>query len=492
MLSYNIEINEYGIHVLRVRHRRDSLEYELSDLYKEDETIYSLFKHINEYVQSFPKTVQARLFDIFATLDSGEKLFADIQYTYMLEEKIAEVVEILNWSKFKTWLYSKQSELKIPDSVEVDYVKDQDLNTTADKTYVLDEYLGLISYITFTRALAPMYLDYYNYIKQVTRHHYYKLFMLFVRSDLYSCYEIEKLRSYIVANQESLAPKHEGLIFGVGVSDDDAIDSLVGEIIFHKLSTIDFTTREHNIISFVFTTIRYKSNHGNTGPNSIRGSSTVIRGQENDASYFEEYRKTSDISIGTVIELQHALSNTEAIVNSLGYTDFDYDLYDRELKNYLPEFLATNPSKLQIYLLGWFLGGFINPRALSYIEARKVAELLLLAKVVLLQQEHFFMAMFLSSYRTDFTTHINVIVKNVLDKNLVAELKDSYSYIMGGDKTSIIENTITETGKEMSNSVWVPIGLPKGMENLISQEGYLLIPSDINDQICKYIKLVNN
>ena len=100
--------------------------------------------------------------------------------------------------------------------------------------------------------------------------------------------------------------------------------------------------------------------------------------------------------------------------------------------------------------------------------------------------------MFLSSYRTDFTTHINVIVKNVLDKNLVAELKDSYSYIMGGDKTSIIENTITETGKEMSNSVWVPIGLPKGMENLISQEGYLLIPSDINDQICKYIKLVNN
>ena len=153
MLSYNIEINEYGIHVLRVRHGRDSLEYELSDLYKEDETIYSLFKHINEYVQSLPKTVQARLFDIFATLDSGEKLFADIQYTYMLEEKIAEVVEILNWSKFKTWLYNKQSELKIPDSVEVDYVKDQDLNTTADKTYVLDEYLGLI-YITFCSCFS--------------------------------------------------------------------------------------------------------------------------------------------------------------------------------------------------------------------------------------------------------------------------------------------------------------------------------------------------
>ena len=90
--------------------------------------------------------------------------------------------------------------------------------------------------------------------------------------------EIEKLRSYIVANQESLAPKYEGLIFGVGVVTMMLIDSLVGRLSFTSYRLL-ISQRENIISSRLYSTIRYKSNHGNTGPNSIRGSSTVIRGQ---------------------------------------------------------------------------------------------------------------------------------------------------------------------------------------------------------------------
>jgi hypothetical protein len=74
--------------------------------------------------------------------------------------------------------------------------------------------------------------------------------MLFIRSDIYNCPEIDKLKRYIEANQITLIgnTKNEHLIINAGLSDDDILDSLVSEIIFNKLLTKTATSSAATMI----------------------------------------------------------------------------------------------------------------------------------------------------------------------------------------------------------------------------------------------------
>ncbi|NTV78185.1 MAG: hypothetical protein HGA25_03335, partial [Clostridiales bacterium] len=333
----------------------------------------------------------------------------------------------------------------IPENIRSDYVYDPDMNTTEEKTYIKNEYRDLISLIIFIRALSPLYLDFYVYIKQITNHYYYKIFMLFIRSDVYVCPEIDKLKRYIEANQITLIgnTKNEHLIINAGLSDDDILDSLVSEIIFNKLLTIDFFSKKCNIISFIFQTIKYKGSFITSDSVVIRSKTTVAGGDSNkeDMSYFEDYRKTSSIPIGTVVEIQHSLSNIDFLVNALGHSNFDFAMYERELLN-VPALIEHKADRTQTYLLGWFISKIINPRALYYIEYKRFVELCLFAKVVLMSNGHEFIGVLLSSIRSKETSYVNVLIRNGVNKTLVKRLSDYYSFSIEDDKQSVIEKTV--------------------------------------------------
>ena len=317
--------------------------------------------------------------------------------------------------------------------------------------------------------------------------------MLFIKSDIYHSKEIEKLKRYIEVNQQTLIgnTKNEYLIISAGLSDDDILDSLVSEIIFNKLLTIDFFNKKCNIISFIFQTIKYKGNFASSDGVVIRSKNTVGDPNKDDISYFEDYRKTSSIPIGTVVEIQHALSNIESLINTLGYKNFDYALYEQELKN-VPILMQQKTDNIQIYLLGWFLSRVINPRALYYIEYKKLVELLIFAKVVLLQNNQPFIALLLSSYKTTKGSYVNIIIRNNLNKALIKRLNAHYKFVMEDDKQSIIEKTITEISREIVYSLWIPVGVPKEHRAFLNNEGYLVIPNAINDTVCQFVEFINS
>ena len=496
MLSLQIGSNEYGLDVLEVSFsNNETIELDLTDLYKDKSFLHGLYVQINDYVKTLPITTQKELYDLFYKVYSNEykNNFTDINYIVKLENKIARASELLNYNNFKLWMSHKEHEMIIPENILSEYIYDPDMNTTKEKTYVKQEYRDLISLIVFIRALSPLYVDFYNYIKQITNHYYYKIFMLFIRSDVYVSPEIEKLKRYIEVNQQTLigTTKNEHLIITAGLSDDDILDSLVSEIIFNKLLTIDFFNKKCNIVSFIFQTIKYKGNFVTSDSVVIRSKSTVNDPNKEDISYFEDYRKTSDLPIGTVVEIQHALSNPYNIVAGLGYTNFNIDLYNEELSN-INIFMEKRLDNIQLYMLGWFMSKIINPRSLFHIEYKKVIELLLLAKVILLTNNHKFVAMLLSSYKTNESNYLNIIIRSSLNKSIVKRLTDQYSFIMEEDKQSIIEKTVTETSREIVNNLWIPIGTPDQMEGIMNKDGYLDIPTNINELICDYVEFVNS
>ena len=496
MLTYEIGVSEFGLNILKVGFTgQETIELDLTDFYKDQTFLPTLYVQINEYVATLPDFVQKEIYDIFFKVFSNDykQNYADIIYVRKLENNIARVSELLNYENFKMWMCHKEHEMIIPENILDAYTHDPDMNTTQEKTYVRHEYRDLISLIVFMRAISALYIDFYNYIKNTTNHYYYKIFMLFIKSDIYHSKEIEKLKRYIEVNQQTLIgnTKNEYLIISAGLSDDDILDSLVSEIIFNKLLTIDFFNKKCNIISFIFQTIKYKGNFASSDGVVIRSKNTVGDPNKDDISYFEDYRKTSSIPIGTVVEIQHALSNIESLVHTLGYKNFDYALYEQELKN-VPVLMQQKTDNIQIYLLGWFLSRVINPRALYYIEYKKLVELLIFAKVVLLQNNQPFIALLLSSYKTTKGSYVNIIIRNNLNKALIKRLNAHYKFVMEDDKQSIIEKTITEISREIVYSLWIPVGVPKEHKAFLNNEGYLVIPNAINDTVCQFVEFINS
>ena len=130
----------------------------------------------------------------------------------------------------------------------------------------------------------------------------------------------------------------------------------------------------------------------------------------------------------------------------------------------------------------------VNPRALFYIEKRKIAELRIFAKVTLMNTRHSFIGALICSVKQTGLNYANVvIIRNTLNKDLLKRLKRHYKFAMEDDKQSVVERTFLEVGREITNNIWLPIGDPEQYKGIITPEGYLEVPSNINDVVCGYV-----
>lgn len=496
MLRYAIAKSEYGINTLQISYpERPTIELDVSELFKDNTNLFTLFDSINAYIETLPIGTQEEVYNTFYKLYSGEhkNSFDNQETVTKLEVKLAKVTELLNYENFKIWINHKSDKIVYPDNILTDYVHDPDMNTTLEKTYVKKDYTDLIALIIFLRMLSPLYIEFHNHIRQITPHHYFRVYMLMVRSGLHNTKEAEKLRTYIDVNQQTLigANKSENLIIYAGLADDDILDLLMSEVIFNKLLTIDFFYKKCNIISFIFQTIKYKGNFNANEGTTIRWKPFDKNPGNSDISYFEDYRKTSDVPVGTVVEIQHSLSEVQQLLRDLGRTEFDYERYSAEL-NQIKQYLDKPLNNIQIYILGWFMGKIINPRALYYIEPRKLTELMIFVRVNLIKDGQHFIAALLGSHRSNQTNIVNVMIKNTLNKSVLKSLATSYKFSMEDEKISVIEKTISEASKEITNNLWVPILDQSFHPGVNMVNGFLEVPSSINEIMYKYISYCND
>lgn len=501
-ITFKLDRNEFGLTVLMVTMGDNpSLEFDLTDFItngkksRVEESIEGLYTHFSDYLQSLPLEIQYQIYNILygIYIKENKSPESSIEHVQYLEERIAQMVELVDYEGFKLYIFTNCDGIFIPENIQDVFIQDENMNTAEDKTYVKGEYIGLIALLMFIRGLSPMYVNYHAYVKKITSQHAYKLLNLFIRSTLIYTSDYIKLKTYV---EETLSANdtdryEKALVMNSGLSIDDIVDINVGEVIFNKLINIDFYVKKSNIVSFVFQTIKYKGNFTASEGAEIRNKDKSPNDpNKEDISYFEDYRKTSDIAIGTVVEIQHSLSDERALVSSLGLEDFDYDWYYRELA--LTKYLMDKrPDKVQVYLLGWFLSKIVNPRALYYIENKKLVELMLFAKVVLLSKGHNLIGMLMSSYKTTENNFINVTIKNTINKTLTARLSEFYGFVMGEEEQSVIERTISEISKEISNSVWKPIGTEDQLAMVANADGYLNIPSNLNEVVTDFVEFIN-
>lgn len=495
MLTIEALTSEYGVPSLKVNTPgKETIDIDLMDFYRNQDYLDSMYNHVNGYLNTLPDAVQQAYFEIIeeVNLFNQTNHYGTLEAVRFLEQKIDQAAKILNLDTWRIWFRANSQDLHIPETVFDVFTYDPDMGITSEKTYIRSEYVDLIGFILFIRALSPLYVEYLRYSKQASKHPYYVLFRLFISSCMdREDNELGKLRSYIDANYLTLIgnAKNEHLVLAAGLSDDDIIDYLIAEVIFNKLLTIDFFNIKCNAVSYIFQTIRYKGNFRTSESSKLKAISSRAAGDREDYSYFEDYRKTTSIPVGTVVELQHALSDPKRLAQDLGYTNFDFKLYYEELKHVGK--LGEQPvSNVQIYLLGWFLHKVINPRALFYLESRKIIELLIFAKVALIDTKQAFIGIFLVSMRGSDDQFVNILLRNTLNRKLLDDLQTHFKFVMEGERGSIIERTISETAKSITNSVWIPIGTLGNTRGLVTEEGYLDIPTNVNSLVTSYVAYI--
>lgn len=495
MLNYSVQLTDSGLNVLRVSCRNEqTFELDLYDFYKDKSSLETLYQGLNEYVQQLPIQTQTEIYNIFFFLytEDYKSAFEDEEVITRITSMVREVTALLDYPRFRTWVRNRADTFSFPDAIGHEFIYDPDMSKTEEKTYLYNEYLDLIAFILFIRLLAPLIVDFFNYHKSITNHIYYRLYTLLTESDLAECDEINKLKSYIHSNYISVVgtARNENMIISSGLSDEDIIANLTAEVIFNKLLAIDFINRKCNIVSFIFQTVKFKGKQTPSGSSAIRSKPSGKSSALEDMSYFEDYRKTSDITVGVIVEIQHSLSNLDVVLRGLGVTNFNYEMYEAELKD-MRKYMLAPMDNLQIVLLGWFMSKVINPRALYYIEYLRLYELMLIARVVLYQRGDYYLAMLISARKTSDYNYVSSTIRSTLTKSSALKLSEKYRAVTEEDKPSVIEKAVLEMSRDIYNSSWIAIGNKETLANVQTIEECLVHPTNLNDVILDFVHQCN-
>lgn len=490
MLKYTITENDYGARYLTISYKdKKPASFMVGDFYKKDVDGDAMYHHVNQYLATLPDSVQDYLFTTIVEFLLQIKENGERSYVTRLQDKIHNFINTLDYNNFDAWFQVNGRDINVPDTVEESFEQDQDMNNTREKTYVLTEYLSLVGFVTFMRLLSPLLVDYYNYSKQTRNKHLYRTFTLLVKNDIYDGEVLDKLRDYLSVNKVAAGTKIEELIYDGGLSSDDELDDIISEIIFNKLLSIDFVKATSNVVAYAYKTL---TNIGNRySPNQIKSKSGKKDGGSEQPSYFEDYRKTSDISVGKITAIQYALTNQDAILAAVGVTRFNRTIHGQEVRR-AREYVAKSSlgsylHKSKITILSWCLTKYINPRALSHVGYAELIDLLCMFKIIAISKGYEYVGLFLNSYIDNDTEYLNNPTSDSIRKDESEMLLSRFSNIVEFNKALRVEQTVLETSRLINSTMHVAINTIPNLEEYITQENVLIPTEHLNKDLVRFI-----
>lgn len=508
MFTLNFKLESKSTPLLIMKNGDRELEFDITETTRKSLKSEYMYDVINAYLNTLDQTDLNRFFRAARDVSMGTYFPTEGEEGFnFVRERLETSIASLHYGKFLEWFRENHQgvinpetklmsrPLYIPDTVAKEFDNSPGSVEVREKTYIVSEYIDLVGMILFMRMLFPIYTEYLTYNIRANKHPYLRVFSLFLNTDLdYEGSPLEKLREYVRENYLTIfkGKDSQHLLISAGLSEDDVDEYLMAESVIKKLLCMRFFDTDNNPVAHIFQTVRYEGRFSSAASARLKIKNKEPKGSEEDFSHFENFRKTTDIPQGTVVELQFALGNTNLILQSLGFDveTFDWDMYNEELKN-VSTFMDEEIDEVRICLLAVFLKDFVNPRALFFIEKRRLIELLALAKVCLFMRGHAFIGMFLTSSYDESSSLIslNVTTRNTLTSELQDRLSKLFKYSIN-DKGDLIEKSVIDYSKQITNLTWFVRGTRVG--NYVNEDGHLLVPKDINEILVSYIEFVVN
>ncbi len=353
-----------------------------------------------------------------------------------LYEELAMLLDIYNIDDMITWV-SLNREIIFPVGINDVFVADIDLNITQNRTYVRKEYVGLIAMTLIFRTCVPILSEYIHHTKKAvgTDFKEFQAFMMVRRSKLFSSEPFLKLSSYI--NETIKDDEKNEVRIIEGISSEDFPDWLIAKTFVRKLAICPINNKEDSKVNLVTYVFKFVKQQVTGGENSSGGD--VYRAKDNlktslslsddeQQSYFDSYKRSSEFPYGVIVELQVALSQTWSLASRV-QPGIDLDELDKKLGFYRPLLLHKPLHDAHIILMSWFFAGVITPRSFFYVERSTLIDLLVLTHFVLWERGFKTLALFCLSYKMNTKAQvINMSSKTRLSKTVAAELDTYFPY----------------------------------------------------------------
>lgn len=472
-----------------VNHRGQILYFYSSSL-KVEPTI-EMFEPVNRFLRTQSEQVQDALFDVYARIRAyiTDNMLGPInvsKHEEQLREFFREIFDLVPLQVFFQYMQWKET-IVMPSNVYEQVEYDIDGERTEAKTYLAYDYKNLVNLITYVRLAAPFISELNHVYRDRVRLLNLKIWQLMSFTPVVENEVINKLLTYIRSITSNKNDKTmiqiDGMVMDIGLSYEDIEQMIVAHVFLGKPFTMDFTSAHSNIISTIFNYIKYLNNSSQEKPGEIMSKTHAGDPNKEDMSYFEDYRKTTDIPLGGSVEIEFFLKDHYRLIDNLNmWMYYDEELF-KTTRRYLAEHFSKHPNPIQFRLLGWFLNRYINHRAVWYLSKGTVISNMALMSSLMWNAGEHFISLLMSSNSIKEDHPSTAFVRTTLstrDRELLAEKFSFYK------KNDILEGGICQLAREITHYQWKPI-MPNYLVDGYGSRKEVTIPNELTSSIVNFL-----
>lgn len=339
--------------------------------------VNEVFRSINEYWDHLPLKDQS---EIYAIYEDIRELFDSITAGDELQSELSQLVKRLmdhHQTKDVEYWIRNVSSLKVHADVKYEYVYDVDKNTTEDKTYIYDDYIGLMALSVIFRAMIPIWAMFNKPAKNAigkTLKEFHS-FLLLQTSEVYQSKAMKRLTRYIKANIDK--DTHTGNHTLEFICTDDMPFYFLSLVCVRKLCLGELYDQyaQQNLAALVYTFIIDRPGPQG-GDHSLQVRSKKLNKEgggetsDNSGSTLELYKARANITMGRIAEMEYSLRDPVALSLQL-CPEADETLVRRDCLRALDtslEMLDKGIQVPQVILSQWVINPVFPAQGLLYME----------------------------------------------------------------------------------------------------------------------------
>lgn len=366
---------------------------------------FDIFAEINGYWAYLAPKVQDEIFKVYEKIHAlFHSVFDSTELTRQLYVLVAELYKYHELEDVETWLKFYSSVVVPTGSFRETFEPSYDNPGTRERTYLLDEYRGLVILTVALRAMVPIWGEFIRSTRREygTKYKEYYAYKLLAYSSVVRSRAMEKLFEFV---QHTLPPdKSKSSAIYDGLSTEDFPIWVLGLVLVRRLSVGDVRGVDPNInlVTFIFRYIQQKvKSHDQSFMGMVKDKMIEGVGQEgeNNLSKLESWKVKEPVPAGDIEFIAFYTENMSWLKPNY------YEVVDRDTlavaQQYIEQMMAVQIWPSQITLTQWVMARFIPPRGLMHVSKQTTVKAMGAAQALLWHKGYHDVAALLSAVAED-------------------------------------------------------------------------------------------
>ena len=374
-----------------------------------------IFKHINEWWAFLPKQTQKEIFDTYVDIHNAITGSSNVERLgFELQALSTRLVSFHDFNSIRAYVQYK-SDIRIPGPPHLPevFVESIDKNHTRNKTYIVSDYLNLVSLVLQLRIMVPVWGEYIKQTGKVIGTEYKEqyAFYLLNNSSIENNEAMLKLKEYV--NAIVPADGNNAAILE-GISSVEYSIWNLSVLIVRRLCMADVRGLDPSPV-LVMHTSRHIRERVKRSDSSFRGGILKERVEatgsnvpdELQNSTMERYPQKPEIYAGDISHFRHLMRDPKLYAKRLAPTLQDYELNSSFVAEEALSAQDLHPA--QKLLMQWVFDDCVVPaQGMDFIKHVDIAKALCVTHSVLWHYGHHMLAALATA------THKKISEENVI------------------------------------------------------------------------------